>query len=296
MNKYLFILFLNILFLNSSEIQIKLKNIVDKAFSKETAKSKLISMSGNNKMLSQKIAKNAVKIYINYDKKNAQKEIIKDAKEFHKTLVSLLGGNKEINAKVESELSKLEIKEIIAYWKTYYKSVANISKNPKDKKSFNYIYKNNEKLLMLSNKLTQTLMSEQAIKLNFNAVVEHTHKFLDRERFLTQKMFKEALLVYKNIDKKRNIIRNHGSVILFEHALDAMIKGDPKRGIAMVNNPNIRKILLELEKEWNSVKNIYKFKIKKLTIENINKLNKASIKMLELTQELIKQTEDNLIF
>jgi len=296
LKKLTFFIIISLTFLNSSEIQFKLKNLVDSAFLKENAKGKLISLAANNKMLSQKIAKDAVKIYTNYDRKNAKKEILKNAKEFHNTLISLLGGNKNINAKVESKLSKNEIKQIIAYWKTYYKSVIKLEKNPKDKKAFNYIYKNNEKLLGLTHKLTQTLMSERAITTNFSAVVEHTHKFLDRERFLTQKMFKEALLVYKKIDKKRNIIRNHGSVILFEHALTAMLKGDKKRGIVPISNPKMKKLLLKLQKEWNGVKDIYKFKIKKLTKQDIKKLDNSSKKMLALTQKLIKLTEDSLIF
>jgi hypothetical protein len=293
---FIFLLFINTFFLNASEIQFKLKNLVESAFSKESGKSKLISLAANNKMLSQKIAKNAVKIYINYDRKKAKKEILKDAKEFHNTLISLLGGNKNINAKVESKLAKKEIKEIINYWKRYYKSVVKLEKNPKDKKAFNYIYKNNEKLLGLTHKLTQTLMSERAITTNFSAVVEHTHKFLDRERFLTQKMFKEALLIFKNIDKKRNITRSHGSVILFEHALDAMLKGDKKRGIVPISNPKMKKLLINMKKEWDRVKNIYKFKIKKLTLKDIKLLDKASNNMLLDTQKLIKLAEDSLIF
>jgi len=257
--------------LAKENVRVKLINLVNNAYKKVEANNRYISLSSQNKVLSQQIAKDAVKIVTKIDYQNAKKDIIKHTNEFNKAINTLLNGNPKLNIKaIENPDIREQLKNILATWKPFYKAAMKLANDKKvDIDSFIYIYRNNEPLLGKSHRLTQSLKSLRAFKTTFSPIIEHTLKFLDRERFLTQKMFKEKMLIYRKIDIRRNKVRLHGSFILFEHTLQGLLKGDKKRGFVPVSNKQIRKKLLELQKEWKKVKDIYKFKRDKLTKEDM---------------------------
>ena len=273
-----------------------LTNLVNQAFKEANENNHYISLAAQNKMLSQQIAKDAAKIVTKIDEKNARRDIVIHAKEFDKTIQAFLYGDEKLEVKpLSNPLAKKELEDINRIWQPFYKYALKMSKDKKvDLRAFIYLYKNNEPLLGLSHQLTQTLKSQRKFRTTFNPVIEHLLKFLDRQRFLTQKMVKEKFLIFRKIDLKRNIVRLHGSFILFEHGLNGMLKGDKKRGLIPVTNKAIRAKLLELKKEWEKVKDLYKFKQRKLTKKDMLLLNKQSDKMLQITQDLVHMVENSL--
>ena len=283
--------------LNAQEnVRLQLTNLVNAAFAEAGKNNHYISLAARDKMLSQQIAKDAAKIVTKIGDKEARKDILIHAKEFDRTINAFLHGDKKLGVEALSNpLAKEQLQEIVNLWQPFYEAVKKLAKSKKiDVHSFVFIHKNNERLLALSHKLTQTLKSQRKFKTTFNPIIEHTLKFLDRERFLTQKMLKEKFLIFRKIDVKRNNVRLNGSFILFEHALNGMLHGDKKRGLIAVSDKAIRKKLLLLQKEWQKVRDIYKFKKEGLSKKDMLKLNSNNVLMLQTTEELVHMVENSL--
>jgi len=274
----------------------QLTNLVNSAFIEANKNNHYISLAARNKMLSQQIAKDAAKIVTKIREKEARNDILIHANEFDRTIQAFINGDKKLGVEALSNpLAKEQLQEIVSLWQPFYGAVKKLAKSKKtDVLSFVFIHRNNERLLALSHKLTQTLKSQRKFKTTFSPIIEHTLKFLDRERFLTQKMLKEKLLIFRKIDVKRNNVRLSGSFILFEHTLDGLLHGDKKRGFIAITNKAIRAKVLQLDKEWKKVSNIYKFKKRGLSKKDILKLDSNNELMLQITEELVHMVENSL--
>jgi len=274
----------------------QLTNLVNSAFIEANKNNHYISLAARNKMLSQQIAKDAAKIVTKIREKEARSDIMIHSNEFDRTIQAFINGDKKLGVEALSNpLAKEQLHEIVSLWQPFYGAVKKLAKSKKtDVLSFVFIHRNNERLLALSHKLTQTLKSQRKFKTTFSPIIEHTLKFLDRERFLTQKMLKEKLLIFRKIDVKRNNVRLSGSFILFEHTLDGLLHGDKKRGFIAITNKAIRAKVLQLDKEWKKVSNIYKFKKRGLSKKDILKLDSNNELMLQITEELVHMVENSL--
>lgn len=292
----LFILTFFSLSFAGENIRAQLTNLVNSAYAKAKTNNRYISLASQNKVLSQQIAKDAVKIVTKIDEKNAKKDIIKHADNFNRTINAFLNGNTELNVKpITNPDIKKQLKHMLIIWKPFYDASIKLAKSKKvDKKSFIYIYRHNEPLLGMCHRLTQSLKAQREFKTTFSPIIEHTLKFLDRERFLIPKMFKEKMLIFRKIDVKRNKVRLHGSFILFERTLNGLLKGDKKRGLIPVSNKQIRNELLKLQKEWKKIKDIYKYKRDKLSKKDMLTLNANNDLMLKLTDDLVHLVEKSL--
>jgi len=277
-------------------IRFELNNIIKKAFATQEDKGRVINMASTNKMLSQKIAKNAILVYNGIDVKSNYKELIKSAKEFNNFIDGMYHGNKELKLKKATDKDVLkELDEVNSVWKPFYKAVLSFYKNGKiDKKAYKFIVDNNEKLMRLSHKLTQTLQSKKILNTQDNQVKVYTLKIADRQRMLTQKMFKEKFLLYTNQDVKRNQVRLRGSMILFKNGLNALINGEDRRGTAKVTDKKIQAKLNQMQKLYNQVEDIYKKQ--NVNLKEIKKLSNIDKKLLKLSVEVVNMIENTLVY
>jgi hypothetical protein len=282
--------------IDAKDIRFELNNIIKKAFAKEEDKSRIIDMASTNKMLSQKMAKNAILIYNNIDVDLNYKELINSAKEFNSFIEGMYRGNKKLKLKKTTDKDVLkELDEVNSVWQPFYKSVLSFYNNGKiDKKAYKYIIDNNEKLMRLSHKLTQTLQSKHILNTQDNQVKVYTLKIADRQRMLTQKMFKEKFLLYTNQDVKRNRVRLRGSMILFKNGLKALISGEYRRGTAKVTDKKIRAKLDQMYKLYMQVEDIYKKQ--NVNLPEIEKLSNIDRKLLELSIGIVKMIENTLVY
>jgi hypothetical protein len=122
--------------------------------------------------------------------------------------------------------------------------------------------------------------------------MEHTLKIADRQKMLTQKMFKEKFLIYINEDVKRNAIRLRGSIILFRNGLKGLIYGDKKRGLASVTDPKIK---AKLQIMWALYQEVKKFYIQKtINKEEMKRLAFFEKRLLKLSTEIVTMIENTL--
>ena len=294
MRKLYFLLILFTLILNANN-QLELNNIINSMFKESSDKRDIIAMSAHNKMLSQKISKDVVMIVNGIDIEMYRNDLIHSTQIFNDFLLAMYHGKQSLYIQKTTDIDVIEeLEEVRKEWTTFCKHVLKFYKkdNKIDMESYRYIVNHNEKLLRLSHKLTQTLKSKNRLNTNFNKVMEHTLKIADRQKMLTQKMFKEKFLIYIKEDVKQNTIRLRGSIILFKNGLQGLIHGNKKRGLASVTNPEIK---AKLERMWNLYKEVERYYIKK----NINRREMKTLtfiekRLLKYSTEIVTMIENTL--
>ena len=278
--KKIYLLILLTSLISYANNQLEISQMVDNIFQEASSKKEIITMSANNKMLSQKIAKDVVMIVNDVDVEDYRYDLIHSTQTFNDFLLAMYEGKKDgsITKTTDSEILN-ELEEVKNEWATFCRHVLKFYKkeNKIDMKSYQYIIKHNEKLLRLSHKLTQTLKSKNRLNTNSNKVMEHILKIADRQKMLTQKMFKEKFLIYIGEDVKRNNIRLRGSIILFQNGLKGLLYGDKKRGLVAVSNPKIK---IKLQKMWKLYQKVKGFYIQK-------KINKNEMRQLAIIERLL---------
>jgi len=210
MKKIYLLLLLLSLSLLAKDSRSTLNDLVQSAFKTASEKRGVIAMAAHNKMLSQKIAKDIVMIVNGIDVEEHRKDLIHAKQSFNDFLLAMYVGDdkRHITKSTDPEILA-ELDEVKEEWTHFCRAILKFYKkeNKIDQEAYHYIMDNNEKLLRLSHKLTQTLKSKNQLNMNFNRVMEHTLKIADRQKMLTQKMFKEKFLIHIGEDVKRNSIR-----------------------------------------------------------------------------------------
>lgn len=281
---------------DAKDFRLELDKIVNQAFTTQATKGKVINLAANNKMLSQKMAKSAVYVVNDFNIKKHYTNLIDAANQFNNFVVGLEEGNATLELQKETDPEVLsELNEVKVEWKVFNENIQKFYKNGTvDKTAYQYIIDNNEKLLRLSHKLTQTLKSKNILNANDNKVIGHTLKIADRQRMLTQKMFKEKFLIHTNQDAKRNAVRLRGSIILFKNGLNGLINGDDKRGLAKVTNKEIQKKLQEMLSLYKEVEKIYIQD--NMNDQEMRRLSTIDEKLLSKSTEIVHMIENTLVY
>ncbi|MBD3794419.1 MAG: type IV pili methyl-accepting chemotaxis transducer N-terminal domain-containing protein [Epsilonproteobacteria bacterium] len=271
MKKYfILLLFIGLSSSNAQNVGSSLNNLVNQVSMVENKNKKLINLSSNNKMLSQKMAKDAVFIAngVNANFYNAQLQ--NSSIIFNNFLARVYNGTSGFKKVTDVEL-RADLTEVIIEWLKFKSAVRKLYVNGKvDKASYEYILNNDEKLMRLSHKVMQTMMSKYRTNMQTNKSVEHALDISDRIKMLTQKMVKEKFLINKNVNLEKNTARLRGSISLFSHGLVGLKEGEMRRGLPPITDKSIQLKLLEIIKEWDSIKALY----------NTPTLNKAQLKQL----------------
>ncbi len=278
----------------SDALRNSMSSIINSAFNSHANKDHMIALASKNKMLSQRMAKDAILIVLNENKEESYKDLLYCADSFDALIHGLYHGDKNLKiVKAKDKKVLAHLGEVNAVWKEFFLHTKNFISNGKiNKKSYQYIMANNEKLLRLSHKLMQTLKSKQTISTTFNKIEAHTLKILDRQRMLTQKILKEKLLLLAGIDTKRNEVRLIGSITLLENGLKALLNGENKRGVVQSADKKIQVKLKEAWSEWNRVEAIYRKD--EVSKKELNQLYTSDPILLNVSVELVSLVEKSL--
>jgi len=282
--------------ISAKNVRLELNNIIKGAFAKQKSLSGVINLATNNKMLSQKMAKCAVLIKNGISVELNHKILMESSKQFDSFIDGMYNGNESLKLKKETDKEVLkELDEVNEEWKRFYTNVQNLYVDKKvNKTAYRYIIDNNEKLLRLSHKLTQTIQSKTILNTNDNQVIVNTLKFADRQKMLTQKMLKEKFLVYTKENAKRNNVKLRGSIILFKNGLNGLINGDNKRGIAKVTSKPIQHKLQQMLTLYKESEELYKRQ--HVNFDEIKGLAILDRKLLKLSIEVVRMIENTLVY
>ena len=219
-----------------------------------------INLAGKQRMLTQKMAKDLLFINNNFKKKEYLKDFQNSRKLFTKTLEGLYNGNKELHlkgTKLPMIVSKLNIvKEL---WQKEQPLLDAALKGKKVKEAIaaldKTLVKMNEAVVSYTNSLNrqkQVLALNSIINgfLNNNAQSKKRVNLSGKQRMLTQRMSKLALLASLNIDRAENVKKLVADAKLYNQTLNGFIKGDKSLGLQPCKDKAVVKEVLVVKEKW----------------------------------------------
>ena len=277
---------------NRQKQKFKLSSIVGDFMNKTKILKKRINLSGKQRMLTQRMAKLALLVESNIDKKENLEKLITFSELYSKTLNAFKKGDKDLGCIATNDTAvKEQILVLEKEWESFYDEVKNIIKGEdKEGKALAYVIANNESLLKSSNKLVIEYEKSNRSKNYLDIARLHIINIAGRQRMLTQKMTKEKLLVIKG--EKAYEQKLKATITLFDTSLIALIEGDKEQHIVKSSNDKIKKQLGLVLDMWTKLKPLYeKSKLNKKELETIIKENSLLLKEMN---HMVKMAEVEL--
>jgi len=256
-------------------LQVDLKADAPSAIGAKQQSGVVINLAGKQRMLTQKMSKEALLVAKGVDKDANSANLKKTVALFDKTLKGLMDGDSSLN------LPKTEDKDILAQLKKVSELWASF-KTKIEKNDLQAIAKENLPLLKNMNQAVQMYAKASGSKLD--PKMAKTINLAGKQRMLTQKMTKELLLVANNIDADANKENAKKTAGLFETTLNNLI--------SETKNDGIKTQLGVVKKLFDEYKPI----ITNLDIsdEALNKANKLNIPLLKEMNKAVKMYEASI--
>ncbi len=280
------------LYQNSAKRQIlakSLSNIVNQLMMRKNLKGLVLNLSGRQRMLTQRISKDALLIATGIDKEFAKKDIIFSANLYNKTLNGFINGDKSLKLiPTKDPKIKIFLKQLKQSWDKFYENVLNFTKDG-DKNSLKYIIANNEEMLKLSHKLVQMYKNSTTTSKISKEMAEKID-LAGRQRMLSQKMLKEKLLALFNINKTSNEEKLQKDISDFDSVLHDLIKGSKQRNWSPEAITHILSQLKRVNSIWQKFEPL--MKKEKLSKDELNSINKLNMQLLKEMNKAVKMYEE----
>ncbi len=247
-----------------------------------------INLAGKQRMLIQRMSKEALMVALHVNEQEAKKDLKEDMKLFSRTLQGLLQGDKELGlVRVEDQKIKEAIKDLQKRWQPFKQSLEKVIDGKFDKKTIEYIKENNLDLLKRMNAIV-----EMYVALNKGAKIKRAQaiNLAGKERMLSQKIAKDVLLVQYGYKDQAPILRKDKE--LFAKILHGLRKGDKKLGLEETKLPWINRELHKAKKMWQEYKKLAV--PKKLSKEKLAALVQKSNLLLAQMDKITKMYEKSI--
>jgi hypothetical protein len=230
----------------------------------------VINLAGKQRMLTQKMSKEALFVAKGLDADANKANLQKTAALFDKTLKGLIDGDSELNLPKTTNPEILAQLEVVSkLWTSFKANIDKVIAGNADKATLEAIAKENLPLLKNMNKAVG--MYAKASGSSLDPQMAKTINLAGKQRMLTQKMTKELLLVANGIDADNNKQNAKKTAQLFESTLNDLI--------AKCKNEDIKKQLNVVADLWAKYKPI---------VENVDTSDAALKKAQELNMPLLK--------
>ena len=240
----------------------------------------VINLAGKQRMLTQKMSKEAFFIAKGIDVEANTENLKKTAALFDKTLKGLIDGDSSLNLpKTENKEILAQLQKVTDLWGPFKANIEKVIAGKADKATLEAIAKENLPLLKNMNAAVQ--MYAKASGSNLAPEMAKKINVAGRQRMLTQKMTKELLLIANGIDADANKANIKKTAALFEKTLDELIAGCKKADIK-AQFEGVKKIWAEYAPIVNGADTSDEAlkKAEKLNMTLLKESNKA-VKMLE---------------
>ncbi len=256
-----------------------------------------INLAGKQRMLSQKISKEALLIKADINKKENMK-LLKNSRDlFDKTLKGLQKGDKSLKlTKCKNSAVQKQLKIVQKIWNTFDTNIQKVLVGKADESTYKKIQTQNLTLLKEMNKgvILYVNQSKKGTSTRAQAV-----NLCGKQRMLTQKIAKDLLLISNGIDVKNNYNDLIKTKKLFEQILKGLQHGDKSLGLDGTKLAKIKKQLKVGEKLWKEIHLTFKksVKNKKTVKKTVVKLDNLLIEMnkaVTLFEKSIKKEKQAL--
>jgi len=243
-----------------------------------------INLAGKQRMLTQRMSKVVVLISLGIDSDEYTKKLDTYSKLYAQTLTGFKKGDDALkltatdNPEVLKEIAAVEKK-----WKPFYENVQKVVKDgAKAKDAIDYIIKNSEDMLLVSNDLVTAFENSNKDLDYLSKFRLHVVNLAGRQRMLVQKMTKEKLLVHevKDASYKDKLTK---SIELFDTSLTTLINGNKESNISKPTDADLKAQYDKVAKLWSKLKPLYEK-------DNLDK--KELMVIVDENRELLKEMND----
>jgi hypothetical protein len=244
-----------------------------------------INLAGKQRMLTQKMSKEALLIFIGIDVEKNAKNLKGTSALFERTLKGLINSDKSLGlVKSNNQAIDAKLKEVTKLWLPFSKKIEDVAsfKNISDN-TFNYIDKYNTPLLKKMNEAV-TLYTKLGSKGSSKLKMANDINLAGKQRMLTQRIAKDLLLYQAGINPKKALESLTSSIKLFDKTLNGLYNKDKDLNLIGTKLPKILKQLDIVKQQWQEakpliVKSIKDKKNQELTKEVIAKLDATKVQM-----------------
>jgi len=238
-----------------------------------------INLAGKQRMLIQKMTKEALLIHANLEKQKNIDNLKNSSQLFDKTLKGLQEGDNSLGLvplKEKSIQKQLEVVDKL--WQPFYKEIKSILSGDAKESSYEFLEKHNMDLLKEMNSVVNlyTLQNKQNSKLK----LANDINLAGKQRMLTQRMAKDLLAITNNLDKEAHIKDFKKAKKLFSDTLKGLKNGDKKLNLVGTKLPKIVAQLDIVDKEWKEAQPLLDSALKGKDEEKaISKLDNILVEM-----------------
>lgn len=221
---------------------------------------KVLNLSGKQRMLSQKMSKEAMLVALEIDKAANLESLSKTVRLFDSTLTGLRRGDKNLGLpKTSAKRILRQLDRVDGVWADFKPVMdAVIGTGVAESEHVALIAKKSGPLLKQMNKAVG-LYEKDARKggMKGNSDLAVTINLAGKQRMLTQKMSKEYFLIAYGHDVENNMLSLLETYSLFDRTLKGLLEGDEVLGLPATKDSEIRAQLKVVEKMWNELKPIF---------------------------------------
>jgi hypothetical protein len=207
--------------------------------------SNIMNLSGKQRMLTQKMSKEALLIAKEINIKVNREELKRTISLFDTTLKALLDGNTTLKLpKTEDKKIRKRIQDVDKLWREFQPFIDNVAEGKFNRTSLKAIEMGNIPLLSIMNDVVKMYEEKYTSSLNNNML--STINLAVKECMLSQKMIKELLLIAHNLESNSYMksLREGGS--FFNDTLSELMKDKES-----ISNPHISKEITAIQKLWD---------------------------------------------
>jgi len=274
---------------NRQKQRLQLASILGNFMNKTKIIKKRVNLSGQQRMLVQRMTKLALLISSNIEKESNIQKLIKYSKMYDKTLNAFKNGDKDLGCiPTNNKEIRKQIELVEKEWKPFYANIQKIIEDKdKDKKALSSLVSKNEELLKISNDLVKVYEKSNKYENFLEKARVHILNIAGRQRMLSQKMAKEKLLIIQGKKEYKDKLKK--TIKLFDNSLKTLINGDEKQKIIKPSNQQIREQLTKVSNIWSKLKPLYEKE--KLTTKELAIIIKENPKLLYKMNKMVQLAE-----
>jgi hypothetical protein len=216
---------------------------------------KTINLAGKQRMLTQKMSKEAALIALDVNK-DANLGNLKNTRDlFDKTLAGLKDGDADLGLeKTKKPKIRKQLDKVAKLWKAFDVAVSGVvSGAGASAEQITVIASTNLPLLKEMNKGVKFYEAASA-KGGTNPALAKAINLAGKQRMLTQKMSKEFFLAKLGHDADTNNASLKETIALFDKTLNGLISGDDSMGLAAAPSDEVKGQLEKVKGLWGTFK------------------------------------------
>lgn len=217
--------------------------------------SRVINLAGKQRMLTQKMSKEAVLVALAHDAEVNTANLQKTHDLFDKTLKGLRAGDADLGlpeTKKPNIVAGLD--EVDVLWGSFGGVIGTVaSSGAAEDAQLSTIASNNVPLLKAMNKVVKLYEADSASG-DMNPALAVAINLSGRQRMLTQKMSKEFFLIAKGHEVDANRENLAKTKDLFDKTLNGLLEGDAEQGLSPAPTDEIRAQLEKVKGMWAEFK------------------------------------------